>query len=117
METAGNEIRCISACAHDRQLQQHNPGTVLIQFSVLFCMKLSYTFETWEIKGNRKAFSKLVKKLCPFHTIFLHTFQLFLEASMRKSLDYCMNFRASLENCDSILMNDPEFYGAHVSEN
>lgn len=85
METAGNEIRCISACAHDRQLQQHNPGTVLIQFSVLFCMKLSYTFETWEIKGNRKAFSKLVKKLCPFHTIFLHTFQLFLEASMWKT--------------------------------
>lgn len=55
------------------------------QSSYLFCMKLSYTFETWEIKGNRKAFSKLVKKLCPFHTIFLRTFQLFLEASMRKT--------------------------------
>ena len=34
-----------------------------------------------------------------------------------KNLDYCINFRASLANCDSILMNDPEFYVAHVSKN
>ena len=33
-----------------------------------------------------------------------------------KNLDYYINFRASLANCDSILMNDPEFYGAHVSK-
>ena len=72
METAGNEIRCISACAHDRQLQQHNPGTVLIQFSVLFCMKLSYTFETWEIKGNRKHFQSLWKN-CAHSTQYFYT--------------------------------------------
>lgn len=48
METAGDEIRCISAHTHDRQLQRQNPGTVLIQFSLLFCVKLSYTFEIWQ---------------------------------------------------------------------
>ena len=48
METAGDEIRCISAHTHDRHLQRQNPGTVLIQFSLLFCVKLSYTFEIWQ---------------------------------------------------------------------